>query len=187
MNRVRHSIAAIALASLAGPTAGIAGVPFDETFDRIVGFGDSLSDIRAVYAAGARSFVVPNMPNLAITPVVRSLGGEAAAGATVLSAARNTELNDVLEQLEAALPNVESLRLDVSALLGSVVLHPEIYDLTDSLTPCLRFETIEHAVCAEPDRHLFWDGLHPTAAAHGILTQAAYALLTASRPANASD
>lgn len=145
------------------------------------------SNIQALYAAGARSFLVPNVPNLAVTPAVRSVGTEAVAAATILSAAYNTELDDVLDQLSAALPQIEILQLDISALLGSVVLQPDAYGLSDTLTPCLRFDTIDHAVCTNADEHLFWDGFHPTAAAHGILADAAYELLTASLAARGND
>jgi phospholipase/lecithinase/hemolysin len=35
------------------------------------------------------------------------------------------------------------------------------------------------AICERPNRHLFWDGIHPTAAGHGIVEDAAQQALHA--------
>jgi phospholipase/lecithinase/hemolysin len=40
---------------------------------------------------------------------------------------------------------------------------------------------VTNAVCANPDRFLFWDGIHPTRAGHLIIS---FALLEASVVAN---
>lgn len=128
-------------------------------------------NVQRLFMAGARTFLVPNIPNLAITPVVRSLGADAQLAAAQLATLYNGALDQALDALQA-LP-IEIVRLDVDALLGQVVADPAAVGLTDIVAPCLRFGVTADAFCATPQRHLFWDGFHPTATGHAIIAEAA--------------
>jgi cholinesterase len=57
-----------------------------------------------------------------------------------------------------------------------VVSSPGRYGLRDVEDSCLSFGVVTNAVCADPDRHLFWDGEHPTRAGHFLIS---FALLEA--------
>ena len=136
------------------------------------------SNILSLWAAGARLFLVPNAPDLSQTPAVEALGPAAAGGALELTAAFNAALGQALAQLDG-LPGIRLIRLDDFALLDSVVANPDGFDLGDGTTPCLRFGVVADAVCEEPREHLFWDGIHPTTAGHGIVAGAALHALAA--------
>ena len=75
----------------------------------------------------------------------------------------------MLAGLDAAFP-IDLIPLDVSSLFNTVAGNPAQYGLTNINTPCFSgaIDT-PGTVCANPNEYLFWDSVHPTAAAHQIL------------------
>jgi phospholipase/lecithinase/hemolysin len=134
--------------------------------------GAVAGNIQALWAAGARTLLVPNLPELAITPAVRALGPNAQAAASQLSAAYNGALEQALQALQA-LPQIRLVRLDVATLLNDVLIDPEAFGLTNVEDSCLAFGVVQGAVCERPDGYLFWDGEHPTRAGQHIVARAA--------------
>jgi outer membrane lipase/esterase len=133
----------------------------------------SIADnIIALYAGGARDFLVGNVPDPAATPVVRALGPAAQGVATYLSGAFNTALAQTLQSLRPALPNSRFIEFDADAVLHDIVADPAGSGFTDVTEPCLAFGVTGNAICRNPDSHLFWDGTHPTAAGHGAIAHA---------------
>lgn len=123
--------------------------------------------------AGTRTVLIANSPNLALLPAVRALGPDAQAAALWLSVQYNAALDSALNTLKAYAPSLSVAQLDVFSILSNVVAAPELYGLSNAADPCLKFDTIENPICAQANRYLFWDAIHPTRAAHGILAQAA--------------
>jgi len=132
--------------------------------------------IRQLADAGAKIFLVPNLPNLGATPESRVLGPEAIALATDLSIRFNTALMTALDTIEAE-SNVTIFRLDVFTLLEEAVADPAAFGFTHVTDPCLAGGPLMGGVpCAMPETHLFWDAIHPTTAAHAILADNAVML-----------
>jgi len=131
-----------------------------------------VSNMQLLWAAGAREFFVPNLPDFGVTPAVQSLGQPAVAVATQLSALYNAYLEQALVQLHQ-LPGIRIKTLDVFTFLDAVVASPAEYGIDDARTPCLSFFTTVDPICAQPHRHLFWDAIHPTVAGHRVLEEAA--------------
>lgn len=142
--------------------------------------GSIAVNIQALWAAGARSFLIANEPDLGLTPAVRLAGPAAVGAATQLSEAFDAGLTQVLAELQA-LPQIEFKTLDVFGLLHSVSSDPQAYRLRNAQDPCLTFFVSVDAICEQPNRYLFWDGIHPTAAGHGIIEDAAQQALAARR------
>jgi phospholipase/lecithinase/hemolysin len=133
-------------------------------------------NIAALYAAGARKFLVWNAPNIGLTPAIVSLGPAAAGLANTLTLAFNAKLEaEVLGPL-SALPGIEIVRLDVYTKLNDIVASPAAFGLTTVNQACITPASAPFA-CANFDEYLFWDGIHPTKAAHAIIAQTAAAAL----------
>jgi phospholipase/lecithinase/hemolysin len=149
--------------------------------------GAALASIRSnlltLQAAGARRFLVANGPDIGLVPAVRLLGPLAQAAGTGLAAQFNAELEGTLQGLEAAL-GLDIVRLDVFTFLNEVVTavlqNPGTLGLTDVTHACIHVGTVAHPFCANPNRFLFWDGIHPTKAGHHLLAVRANEALNAS-------
>ena len=134
----------------------------------------TLTNIQALYANGARNFLVVNLPNLALTPFVRSLGPAAQAGATQIADLYNGLLGGYVGTvLPAVLPGAHFTYLDANAVLQAIVADPASYGMKDVTDSCLTFGVAAGAFCSEPNTFLFWDGFHPTTAGHSALAKAA--------------
>ncbi len=126
---------------------------------------------------GARSFLVANVPNLAEAPVVRALGAEEPAlGLTML-------FNGLLDAAIAEIDDEELVfyRIDFFNYLNAATVFPTgngFEETPNPLTaPCLPVFVPPVGVCDNPDQRLFWDGIHPTRAAHRVVGNIAYNVL----------
>lgn len=114
---------------------------------------------------GATNVLVPNLPDIGLAPQVKAFGPQVVAIANALSESYNAALSRMLDGVEARHPTLRVHRLDVHALAREVMADPGAFGFRDVSGPC-------------PDRrscvgYLFWDGLHPTSAAHAKLADAA--------------
>jgi outer membrane lipase/esterase len=132
-----------------------------------------------LYRAGARKFLVWNAPNLGLTPAIRALDA-ASPGAAFLADQLTQSFNAGLEGLVLAdlarLPGIELYRLDIYGMLRAVVSEPAAFGLSNVKSACITPQSAPYH-CQEFKEYLFWDGIHPTAAAQGIIAQAASAAL----------
>ena len=132
-----------------------------------------------LYSAGARKFLVWNAPNLGLTPAIRKLDA-ASPGAAFLADQLTQSFNAGLEGLVLAdlahLPGIELYRLDIYGMLRAVVSEPAAFGLSNVKSACITPQSAPYH-CQEFKEYLFWDGIHPTAAAQGIIAQAASAAL----------
>lgn len=119
-----------------------------------------LNAVAALYAAGARHVVVPNLPDLGLTP--EGLGSGFGTEITYLSAAFNWHLDAALSEDAPAV-----VRLDVFTVMNQAVTDPLEYGFTNATTPCLTAA----GVCPTPDSYLFWDHVHPTTYGHAVLAE----------------
>lgn len=129
-----------------------------------------LSGVQAFVNAGAKTVIVPNLPNLGLTPLFNT-NPNAAAAATALSAQFNALLHAQLAQFAAGIRLIE---IDTFSLLNSLVANPALFGLTNVKNTCYSgFVTpIPNGVeCANPDEYLFWDLVHPTAQVHEIFAR----------------
>jgi phospholipase/lecithinase/hemolysin len=122
------------------------------------GVGNTLNSIQSLWEAGARHIVVPNVPDLGLTPF--AIGAGAGPLVTTLAAAYNNTLTYYLNQLAAA--GISTIRVDAFSSLQRMVQFASDFGFANVTHPFL-------AVGGDPSTFLFWDIVHPTTGAHRIL------------------
>ena len=136
------------------------------------------ANMAALYAAGAKQFLVLNVPDLGVLPALRiaddlcnhSCGAGFFGG--VLSRIFNFNLeNGVLADIGSQ-PGVKIARLNLRQIVNDVMNNPAAFGLTETEAPCIG-SNVAPSTCEKPDQFFFWDGIHPTKAMHGILAQQA--------------
>ncbi|MSO97446.1 MAG: autotransporter domain-containing protein [Rhodospirillaceae bacterium] len=132
--------------------------------------------VATVSARGGKTFLVGNLPDLGRTP-----GGVASGrgpSLTALSQAYNTSLVGALSGLETS-RNVRIVVMDTFGLFNDVLVNPSLYGFTNTNIPCLGTTgpTGACATAAAAQASLFFDAIHPTAAAHAIIANFAAATL----------
>jgi len=118
---------------------------------------------------GATDILVPNLPDIGITPEVRAHGPQAVENASKLTGRFNATLDRALARF-AGIPSLRLYRLDVEAIAERVRGNPAALGFVDITTSC---NTISSC-----DGYLFWDGVHPTTQAHDKLAGAAFQTLS---------
>lgn len=129
--------------------------------------------INALYTDGAREFLIPNLPDLSLTPSAQGLTPAEQLGLRQLSISFNIGLASALGGL-SALPGIKITPFDAFSLVSSIVADPAANGFTNASAPCLTgiVFTGNGSVCSNPDSFVFWDGAHPTSAAHRVLGDA---------------
>lgn len=128
-------------------------------------------------AAGAEDILLMNVPDISKIPAIQALGPAVAAQASMLVASMNGALAAALGGLSPA--QLDGVRLfDLCGLLDAVYADPATYGFNNVTDACAA-----NAACiANPDGYFFWDGIHPTTAAHRIFAEAAFAALQIPEP-----
>lgn len=128
--------------------------------------------VSALAGDGAARFLVMNLPLLGDVP--RNLGTANQATLNSQSVAYNSLLDAEMASLESTL-GIDIAVFDVADAFNRLVTEPALFGFTNTTQPAFDVET-ETAV-ANPDQYVFWDEIHPTAAAHAILANAAFVAL----------
>ncbi|HVK56728.1 MAG TPA: SGNH/GDSL hydrolase family protein [Burkholderiales bacterium] len=124
--------------------------------------------VLAFKSAGARNVLVVNVPNLGLAPLITRYGPSASAMGTEIS----RQFNMALDETIRAVPGVNIVRFDMFGLLNKVTETPAKFGFSNVTTPCYSGFVVPDptaTVCANPDRHLYWDLEHPTTKAHTLL------------------
>ena len=124
--------------------------------------------VGALAGAGAKNILVPNLPDLSLTPFVQSVGLQTQAHA--FSTGFNAALAMQLGNLSVLFPATDIIQFDTYSFLNDVVVNPAKYGLANSQDACL--PSLPGVPCANPDSYVFWDSFHPTTAADAVIASA---------------
>ncbi|TBR36025.1 MULTISPECIES: autotransporter outer membrane beta-barrel domain-containing protein [Dyella] len=126
-------------------------------------------------ANGAKYVIVYNLPDIGKTPASAAGGAAAQQGGSQLSTLFNSVLEVGLNQLSNKGLNV--IPVNTYAVLNEVIANPSAYGFTNVTTPAC---TVSSSINCTPNTlvdpnaaktYLFADGVHPTTAAHAMLSQ----------------
>lgn len=126
---------------------------------------NSLTDV------GAKKILVGNLPDLGHLPATRTSTNS--VNLSALTQAHNQGLRRSLKILSQQHSDLEIVVLDANALYRDAIANPAAFNFTNVTTPCLSGSN----TCSNPDQFLFWDGIHPTAAAHRLIGKTAFSTI----------
>lgn len=159
-----------------------AGAPAQATIAAAV--GGTVQAVGALEAAGARYILVPNLPDVGITPNAIAAGPAAQATLSALADGYNQALYAALGQA-----GYRVIPLDTFNMLREIAASPASYGLgnvtgTACMPPGSSALTCNPGSYAAPDAgstYLFADGVHPSGAVHGMLAGYAVSVLEGPR------
>lgn len=140
-----------------------------------VGAADAVgTGVRALATAGVRDFAVWNLPDIGRTPRFAAfLPDSASELASFATGAFNARLDKVIAGLRA--DQLRVTEIDTFGLFAEVLGQPGDFGFTDTALPCL-FPDAQTAaafnrpqLCENTTGLLYFDPIHPTAAAHAVL------------------
>jgi outer membrane lipase/esterase len=134
---------------------------------------NTVGAIDSLYSDGARDLLYYEVPDLSVVPDFKGggpLGGE-------LATQFNDDVLAGIKPLEAK--GLTVFDVPIFSTIDKIVANPSLFGLTNVTSPCFSgdFET-PGSVCSDPNSFLFWDGEHPTAAAHALTADLAFDVLT---------
>ena len=147
--------------------------------------GAQVGIIGGLQAAGARYVLVPNIPDLGLTPSFRAQGPAAAAQGTALATGYNQALFSTLASNGLAV-----IPVDTFAFLREVAADPAQFGISNVTgTACMPQITSQSLTCNPtslvspdaPQTYLFADGVHPASGAHVALADLAIAAIEGPR------
>jgi len=142
--------------------------------DPTIPAGNLAGIISTLAGAGARNFLLPNLPDLGDTPELISTGNAAAIlGFSQLSMAFNASLYARIPDLESSL-GIDIIPLDIFGIGKDLRNNPPTYGFTNTSQSALLTGN-----AAAADQYLYWDTVHPTARVHDIFASQAYLALCA--------
>lgn len=142
--------------------------------------GDLVTQVARLRAAGARTILVPTVPDIGSTPFGRAQGSAAAAQITQLVSGYNQ-----LVTLGLANAGVSVIPIDTYSLLRAAVADPAAFGFTNVTgTACTTSSSLlcTSGTLATPNAaqtYLFADGVHPTTAGHRAVSDFVLNALTA--------
>ncbi|MBW4599175.1 MAG: SGNH/GDSL hydrolase family protein [Calothrix sp. FI2-JRJ7] len=149
--------------------------------DYIYGVADSTAPVinitqavESLLNAGAKKVLVADLPDLGDLPATKSSASSQSLSA--VTKAHNQDLAKSLSQLRQKFDsNSQIIELDISSLYRDAISNPSKYGFTNVTSACLN----QGPTCSNPNHFLFWDGIHPTTAAHQIIAEKALTVLNA--------
>lgn len=135
--------------------------------------------IELLAAAGAKTLLVGNLPDLGQLPATRN--NTSANALDALTKAHNLSLDAALNQLQQKL-DLKIPVLDANSLYREAITQPTKFGFTNVVSACLN----QSATCRQPDKFLFWDAIHPTTTTHRILGETAFSVLKPALGSNVS-
>jgi outer membrane lipase/esterase len=117
--------------------------------------------VDSLQAVGAQRIVVWDVPNLGKAPAILLQG----AGASFVGSLFAQTMNSALAARLTGEAGVSTF--DIYGLVGQISANPGAYGFTNTTNAC-----VVSAGCSDASKYIFWDGIHPSAAAHQVIANA---------------
>jgi len=129
--------------------------------DTATSFANNIATIATeLKTAGAQNIIVWNTPNLGIAPAIMSQGQLASATGSQLASQMNVALATALNGISGV------STFNIYGLGSAIGSNPVAYGFTNAT------DASGAVPGANPNEYAFWDGIHPTTAAHSVIADA---------------
>jgi phospholipase/lecithinase/hemolysin len=128
------------------------------------------TEINALIGVGATRFLIPNLPDLSLTPEAQLLSPGDRASLSLLTDYFNGTLAAALLAIETGNPAVDIVGFDTNALFKEVYNNAAAYGFTQITTDCIDVGCFLTPGLA--DQYMFWDHVHPSTRLNQILGNA---------------
>ncbi len=130
--------------------------------------------VQSLLALGAKNIAVVNLPDLGKLPETRT--SQRSAYLSDLSRQHNSRLATAISNLRQNIgPDIKIAYLDANAIFNQVLKAPEKFGFKNVTQPCIN----PGSICENPNEYFFWDGIHPTTAAHKLFVDLTFSALQA--------
>ena len=126
-----------------------------------------LGSAQTLVVQGARTLIVPNLPDFGSLPQYIASGSTGASAGSLASSVFNQALATGLGSIKAASPSLNIIQADIASAFRIVVANPGAFGFSNVTQQCLN--TTTGVACANPKTFLFWDGVHPTEAGYALV------------------
>lgn len=133
----------------------------------------NISTVETFKAVGAQTILVPNLPDIGVSPSVARFGPGAVAYAGLLSRQFNAAQDAALKNIKG----INLIRFDSLSFLNDVIANPKKYHFKNVSQACFSgfvWPDANSTECSKPDDYLFWDIEHPSRKMHALLAQKMY-------------
>ena len=125
------------------------------------------ANIATLAAGGAKNFLWVNVPQVGQIPDVTTLGPVVSNILGAEAVAYHLASVEAITQLKAQY-GISIISVDAYGLFGDILSNPAAYGFTNTTDPAQGQPNVN------PNNYVFWDGLHPTTAAHALVADLAY-------------
>jgi phospholipase/lecithinase/hemolysin len=151
------------------PTQSTTFVPYQDTTTTI---NNLSSAAQSLANRGAKNIMVVDLPDLGEVPLTR--GTQGASALSNLTTQHNSQLVQAIKSSVGESVNI--IPFQVSSLFEQTLADPSKFGFTNTTEACLNPNV---GICPDPNQYLFWDQIHPTAATHQVIADAAFNTLQA--------
>src|SRR6516165_2189718 len=109
---------------------------------------------------GARTLIVPNVPDLGNTPDYNTSALGIALG-NAFADLHNAALPGAMESVHNA-TGANIIVLNVAQMLNNVIADPALYGFSNATQACINVSSCVNGSTAMQNSYVFWDGVHPT-------------------------
>jgi len=139
--------------------------------------------VALLYARGARTIIVPNLPDLSKLPAANPLPSSYQSylgGKIVLY---NANLLQALNNLRPGRPNLDLIAPDIFTNFNNIFANPAANGFSKTTVGALEDSNLSDKSSNGPGSdYLFWDSIHPTTKAHALIANWIFSTLPSTGP-----
>ena len=139
--------------------------------------------VAVLYADGARTIIVPNLPDLSKLPVASAFTSAYRTYMSGKIGLYNTNLLQALNQVRSGRPNLDLLCPNIFTNFNNILANPAAYGFTKSTAGALEDSSLSDKSFNGPGSdYVFWDVIHPTTKAHALIANWIFSTLPSTAP-----